>query len=268
VETVVDKVWKMNTERLRATAYYRKTIKALPVRPEKDEYSGWGNKLNVTFQGGAKAWFWVDAYDHYLLGIEGSGLLDLSVVTGKPGLSIPLSISSKNQWKVYPFAQWGLGNRLNPLVPGRDLANSQWPFGTRMIWGPPEKWVGTFRYEMYCADVFGDPLKPADRVDLFAGEEINFGNPDIRGEVTTPWTGVSKSPIKGFQECANILKIPGANGKPLDTDNIWGDNTNFALGAFLGKYREHFKWGAPKYRMPNDPEIYFQVRKVTQLHGN
>lgn len=254
----------MNTEKLRATAYYRKTTRALLKRPEKDNYDGFSNKMNVTFQGGSKAWFWVDAYDHYLLGIEASGLLDISDLTGRPESFIPLCFSSKNHWTVKPHAQYGIGNRLNPLVPGRDLANSQWQFGTRMVWGVPRQWLTTFRPEMYCADAFGDPTKPATRVDLFSGAEIDFGAEDIRAEVTTPWNGVSKSPTRGLQECCNILKIPGKNGNPLKEDNDFGHQSNFALQAFLGKHRREFAWGLPKHREPNDPEIYFVVRDVTR----
>jgi hypothetical protein len=259
----------MNTELLRATAYYRKTTRGLLEAPEKDDYNGWTRKMYIRFQGGSEATFWVDPYDHYLLGIEASGLLDISQLSGRPGTKIPLCYSKKNHWICRPNAQWGIGTRTNPLVPGRDFANSQWQFGTRITWGVPRQWLSTFRPVMYCADSFGDPNKPADRVDLFSGAEIDFKNPDIRAEVTIPQNaignvGISRSPVKGAQQCLNLLKIPGKNGLPLAEDDQFGAQTNSAFQTWLGKFRQKFAWGLPDHREPNDAEIYFLIRETAK----
>jgi hypothetical protein len=274
-----DRIVDLTTQKLRATAYYVKELYALQEKPKTESIKGWSRVIHIRFEHGGTLEVYVDPYQHYLAGIEGSAILNLNELSYGLG-SLGLAYSSKNKWVAYKNSPYGRGNRSNPLVPGRDFANSQWRFGTQIIWGPPLFTEGllkpgenVFKSVMYCGDVFGDPNKPADRVDLFSGKEIDFGQPSIRAEVNKPPTSTGNKPLstrstKGAQQSLNVLGLVGLNGKELAEDDDWGKETNFALGTFFGKYSHLFPNGVPLFKRPNDPEIYFQLRKAAHEHGS
>lgn len=252
-----------NIKTLEATAYYRKVLTARKDYVSSDPVNGWSNECMVNFEGGSTAAFRVNANQHHLVGIEGSGKLNLSEITGVANTWIPLSISSKNRWFCHPDSPWGRGNRSNPLVSGRDFANNHWPFGTRLLWAPNHS---AFRCAMFCGDVFGGD-QPPNRIDLFAGDEIDFGKPTIVGDVEYPWTdngAISTKSVKGGQQCLNRLGFIGANGKPLAEDNRIGPQTEFALKCFWGIHYKKFSPGCNI--LLHDPEVFWTLRMLAKVH--
>jgi hypothetical protein len=243
-----------------ATLYYRHTLKALKDKPNKESYNGFSNVIKVKFESGGKIEVYVNPYEHYKAAIEASALLDLGELSETAG-TISISYIGNSVWYAYSWAPYGIGNRKNALVPGRDYAQNYWQFGTRLNWGPPDILDGICRPIMYLADVFGG-TQPSTRIDLFAGiEGIDFGKRTIEANITFPNDKISSYPVRGMQQCCNILGIKGRDNKPLTVDNIYGNNSKYAFKYWLGLYKHWFTYGLPKYQVPWDSEIYFLIRE-------
>jgi hypothetical protein len=250
-----------------STLYYPAKMVALTGPPRQTHFTDrhgnkWPAKIKVKFEKGGSASFIIDPKSHYLAGIEASARLDISALSPSAG-TLGLCFSRIGNWNCRPWAPFGVGCRLNPLVPGRDIANNKLPFGSRMVWGPPVKLSGHARSIMYVGDVFGSD-KPVERVDIFVRpDDISWGKKRISADFTAPYSGFSRRPTKGAQQCLNALGFKGKNGKVLDEDDgwMWDGQTHFALNSWIGMNRKLFTFGVPGYVVPWDPEIYFLLRE-------
>jgi hypothetical protein len=241
--------------RLRATVYYRETIHAT------DE----GAVLRYDIPGGYHV-TQVSPPELHLAEIEASALLSYAQMD--MDCEVPLSYYG-GRWYARPDAPWGLGNKSNPLVPGRDYAHGHrhpWPYGTRLrISDIPPPLRGRIRHVMYRADLFGphdghEP--PQDRVDLYVGTEIRYRD-SVHAEVDYPWPGVDTDPVRG---CQQALVALGYALPQYGTDGYWGDETAGALRRWLGDDSRRFAWGCPSHVHARDPEIYWTVRRAAEEH--
>jgi hypothetical protein len=75
--------------------------------------------------------------------IEASARLDLSAWDPAAG-SIGLGWN-KRRWKSWPWAPYGIGSRVNALVPWRDVASNSLPFGAQLVFPLPMRSAVTSR---------------------------------------------------------------------------------------------------------------------------
>lgn len=239
--------------RFDATVYYRKTIYAQET----------GEVLKYSAPGG----YQVTQVDHamlHLAEIEASAMLSYERV----GLNAiyPLAYWG-GRWRCLPEAPYGVGTKLNPLVPGRDFAQGHRrpiPFGSKLELShvPPEL-SDSVRRTMYRADTFGpnNNQEPAEnRIDLFVDHEIHFRG-SVYGDIHYPWRDVSREPVRGAQECLSILGAALPRSRTRDGfDGLQGEETQTALDSWLAEQGARFAWGVPQHRSPSDPEIYYLLR--------
>lgn len=253
---------------LDSTVYYREYLAALRRPTSPRTHKGWPNSCKVKFQGGGDLEVYVEARKHYHAAIEASAVLDLTALSPDAG-RLGICLQPGHTWLCRPDAPYGVGNRSNPLVPGRDAAHSSWPFGTAFLWAPPDQVSHLFRPVMYVGDVFGS-TQPSNRIDLFIGEPGHaWGKRKIRVKRFLPWSGVSRRPVRGAQEALNRLRFVGKNGKRLREDDSWKTDgeTHYALNCFRGSRADSFTFGIPDPFVPWDPEVYHILRRVAQTHG-
>jgi hypothetical protein len=188
--------------------------------------------------------------------IEASARLNLAAwdpLAGSIGLGW-----NKRRWKSWPWAPYGIGSRVNALVPWRDVASNSLPFGTCLVFSSIKDFP-EFRGRAYVADAFGR-AQPDDRLDLFFGRSAEKFRRSVRCLVSKPWSGVDTAPALGTQQALNMLGYVGANGKSLSEDGITGFNTLHALGTWAAFSRHWFQWGFPPRIRPEDPEVYYLLR--------
>lgn len=257
----------MADTKLKASCYYPLVVRALRSGQEN---------LTVHLDGGnsGKITVKVASARARAARIEATALIDLSAVSENAGQVGAAYWSGK--WRSRWYAPYGLGNRGNALVPGRDFAHggaagAAWPHGTRIEFTDiPEKLEGLIRPVMYRGDVFGDSDAASNprRCDLYTTEPCAYYGP-ISVRVTKPWRGnrnhkISAETVRGFQQCARLLGLKGKNGKLLNPDNDWGPETEHAIKLFLAEFDGLFHWAVPDFikdrPRPWDSEIYFLAR--------
>ena len=203
----------------------------------------------------------VDKEDLHRAKVEASARLDLSAWDRKAG-SIGIGWNKK-RWKSWPWAPYGIGSRVNALVPWRDVASNSLLFGTQLVF-PEIDGFGEFRGIAYVADAFGG-AQPEDRLDLFFAHAAAKFRRIIRCRVYEPRDVVDANPAQGAQEALNKMGFVGDNGKPLEEDGITGKETIHALTTWSAKAR--WRDGRPSRVRPEDPEVYFLIRKHAAVSG-
>jgi hypothetical protein len=262
-----------DTVKLKYSCYYTHEVTALPGKPKGKSYShprlgSAPDKMTIEVH--------VEPKDQWLAQVEASAAIRLG--------SAGLCYVSRGRWRLDPDAPDGHGCKGQPLVRRRDIAHGHsaswvWPFGTRVdvVEAPDDFPMNT---PLYVADRFGRSAKAASqphRIDCMTGD------PDqqlawIKARVTKPWRGpdrqtstwqrfaalfrrpdsaVSRRPVLGAQQCLNALGYVGKNGKPLDEDNGWGEQTEHALTEWSNGLPERLRCHRIQ---PADAEVYWRVR--------
>ncbi len=237
------------------TAYYPYDLKALV------DYIG-AERVEVESDAGGIV-FHAMPEDIKRAKVEASARVDLSAWDSGAG-SIGIGWN-KSRWKTWPWAPWGIGSRVNALVPWRDVASNSMPFGTQLIF-PAVSGYPELRGVLYVADAFGGS-QPDDRLDLFFARPGEKFRREIRARVLKPWEGTEQHPIDpspalGAQQCLNLLAYEGANGQPLKADGIPGPQTMHAFTTWAAEMS--WPYGPPPRIRPEDPECYFKLRRWTK----
>ena len=202
----------------------------------------------------------VDQEDLNRAKIEASARLDLSEWDREAG-SIGIGWNKK-RWKSWPWAPYGIGSRVNALVPWRDVASNSLPFGAQLVFPKIDGFL-EFRGVAYVADAFGS-AQPSDRLDLFFQRPAGKFRRSMRCRVTGPWNGVDSNPTLGAQQALNKLRYEGANGDSLIEDGLFGANTAHALETWAAEHLYFAPQHIEARLRPNDPEIYFMLRESAE----
>lgn len=251
---------------LRATCYWPHVMEAIePYAPGAVEI-----KINLCDEKGTPvglAKYYVRESDRHQAEIEASATLDLGGVLNMPA-KLGLAYHG-GRWYSYRHAPYGVGTRLNPLVPGRDFAHTpsggRWPHGTRLSIAPhhiPPMLVGHIREEMYLGCSFG-AKKKSHRVDLFTELPIKFHG-DIACQIDKPYMGTSETPIirDPIQGAQQALLILGYDLGRWGADGIWGDASQESLDAWAVAEGVCPTW--PGRIHPTDSEVTYKVRDTAR----
>lgn len=245
------------TQKLRATNYY---VQPLHIDP---------NGANFTVEmvtGYLKTK--VDREDLRKAKIEASARLDLTGLQTGCG-SIGVGYDQSKGWFINPNAPYGIGSKDNPLVPGYTFASNFYPFGTMLVM-PMSTIKHYLPRVLFCGDVFGGQQKD-DRIDIFTEKPIQgWGIETLTCRIVKPMRDFSSNPIKGAQECLNLLGITGENGQSLTVDGDFQTQTKYALNTFILTFKSVLEY-IPTYIHPADPSLYFWLRlagKQAKENGN
>jgi len=270
--------------KLKYSCYYSHQLTAKPGKPKGRTYK---HKRFGTYRDKIIIEVHVDPRQNFLADVEASALL-ASYATLGDVQGIGLARIGKSRYRASPDAPFGVGCKGQPLILRRDIAHgnrAKWifPFGTRLtVTKVPEN----FQMDnvLFVADRFGENAEAEQldyRIDCFTGTHV--GQFDwMEADIEKPWRGpksesrwarlkerlrigwsgvISNQPVRGFQQCCNLLQISGPDRKPLKPDNGYGDKSKFAMKVFCGNDRIS---GFRGTEIPTDPEIFWTVRDAAR----
>lgn len=229
-------------------------------------------RVKVLMDDGSTRKIYVTKDDYRAALIEGTADVDMGAVDDQNNRMVITYYTGR--WHHHKWAPWGVGARMNPLVPGRTFAHG-WrrgkQFGTRMeLQAIPQGLKGLVSKVMYRGGAFG-PYRggepPKNRVDLFIKRKVDFYG-RIKVVFVPPWRGVSHWPIQGAQEALRKLghRLPKSTLRGGKMDGRWGPETERALAAWAKSAADDGKLDrVPDYLRPWDEEIYWQIRDAARV---